>query len=203
LPGDLPNASTLLGTNNSNGGVNNGDGNGNGTIDDYGTPGTVYPYNNEVSFFWAQLGAAGLVAGTYPAGYVRATPGVNVPASAFGNGAGWSLGSSPGVIFGSTTETYFQSYPNIFLFGAAPSGGPDQPNVVPVLTPSDSYSIDKKIDDGLPASGNVIVEGYQFLNGSYPGGVTLNCSTTNVASTAAYDLTITTPTCLMLFTNMW
>jgi hypothetical protein len=57
-----------------------------------------------------------------------------------------------------------------------------------MFTPSDAYSIDSKIDDGLPASGTVVqvdTPGFSDVEYGYPA-----CTTTTVAATAQYALSL-------------
>ena len=58
----------------------------------------------------------------------------------------------------------------------------------PFLTPQETWSIDTKIDDGRPATGIMITD--KSTSSFAPG-----CSTTNVAATSAYALSVDVQLC--------
>lgn len=156
LPGDMPTATNFWGT--DSGCPNTGysgaeavpktatcNGDGNGRID------TTY----ESMRAWQQLANAGFIQGEYSGiqgnanAYSLAT-GTDVPASRI-PACGWMVGFIPA--FSSQTGIPATATQGTYL--ALVAGGDDQ-GFPPCLTPAESYSIDTKIDDGIPASGNVI-----------------------------------------------
>jgi hypothetical protein len=58
----------------------------------------------------------------------------------------------------------------------------------------DAYTIDEKIDDGLPATGKVVT----YRPAANPG-----CATANVESTARYDVTNTAIACSLISRNAY
>jgi prepilin-type N-terminal cleavage/methylation domain-containing protein len=127
------------------------DGNGDGELQD--------PNNNgesgEIFTFWQHLSLARLINGEFT-GSAGANDeahhivGTNTPVSKF-SGAGWGIefyDASPG------TDFFNISYDgNILEFGA-PQNNNDMDD--PIMIPEDAWNIDKKLDDGKPAQGNII-----------------------------------------------
>ncbi len=156
LPGDMPTATNFWGTDAGcpNTGYSAGEavpktatcnGDGNGRID------TFY----EAMRAWQQLADAGFIQGSYSGIQGNASAyslaiGTDVPASKV-PGCGWMIGYVP------TTYIVQAPYSTTYQLGtylALTSGGWDL-HYPPCLTPSESYGIDLKIDDGLAYSGNV------------------------------------------------
>jgi len=157
LPGDMPTATNFWGT--DSGCPNTGysaaeavpktatcNGDGNGRID------TAY----ESMRAWQQLADAGFIQGGYSGiqGNANANSlaiGTDVPASRV-PGCGWMMGYIPAKAFGegSYDEAYQQGTYLAFIAGGADINYP------PCLTPTETYGIDAKIDDGLAYSGNMI-----------------------------------------------
>ncbi len=139
---------------------------------------------------WQQLANAGLMEGSYlgylDAGGTKLTLGVNVPRSKL-SGAGWTLiHRSTAVgnpIWGVSTQ--------FIQFGAEGSnnlwGG--------ILVPEEVWNIDTKMDDGLPETGSVMVDGIANTC------VTPNAFASVAAAGRAYNLSSTNKTC-MLFIRM-
>lgn len=149
LPGDLKNAEQFWGDGDSTGDTWNGDGN--GVIDEPSAASAPGEYFT----FWQQLALGGLIPGEYSGLAGGSKPyhaliGENVPASKYSNG-GWSILNSDWT--GGHTQSYAINYGNHFRFGAQNG---DRPTDEPLLTPADAWNLDTKIDDGLPAKGNVI-----------------------------------------------
>lgn len=133
---------------------------------------------NEVFAVWQHLAKAGLIEGQFtgvPVGGASAAAGVNVPAGPM-DGSGYMFLSVEEI--GATTPTkafypsfYYGNYGTyrgrpgtLLLFGYIASGSlPDGP----LLVPKEAYYIDAKIDDGLPAAGQVT--GYLNYAVSHPG----------------------------------
>lgn len=154
LAGDCPNATTYFGAENAtpatcqttaSTGTLTCDGNGDGQVAD-----TTY----EMFRFWQQLAIAGLIKGKYTgvsgaSGSAHHILGTNAPSSAI-NGAvfGFSYFNYPN----GDSNTYAMNYENTFWFGAVTVSRPQNP----VFSPAEAQVIDKKIDDGKPATGFVI-----------------------------------------------
>jgi prepilin-type N-terminal cleavage/methylation domain-containing protein len=207
LPGDFTGAQALWGTPSVGScptATNNGttdpvtatcNGNGDGVI---GAPaGPSWPNNgslNSYEFFlaWKHLANAGFVDGNYtgvtgPASSYNSVVGVNVPASQI-PGAGYTL------FYAYLPNGSSLDYPNIvghvLQFGSASSVYYNTSNAA--LTPTEALSIDTKLDDGLPAYGNV-----RSPNQNQSGNA--NCVTSNTASQATYYTTYNGIACSLGF----
>lgn len=157
-PGDFPSASEIW--------QGAGNGNGDGRIE--GASGT-YP---ETIFFWNHLSRAGLIGGTYSGipGYPR--PGIQIPGTAYQHNGGylvwWQDNNSD---FGEPS-----SRGNYLGLGGNQNSSSDH-NGEGFLIPQDAYTIDSKIDDGLPVSGRFIAKkgnsapSEECRTGNYPSGV--------------------------------
>lgn len=129
FPGDMPNASTFFV------GINNGDGD--GRIEYTGGGVT----SNEGNLAWQHLSAAKLVEGVYSGG-PDAIPGETAPVSkSAGGGGSYVL----------NFNTDIGNHLVLGLAGGAGAGLIDDP----ILSPGFAYSVDKKLDDGIPEAGNV------------------------------------------------
>lgn len=188
LPGDLPTAATLWGTDSSgcpSGGGATGtcNGNGDGKIGSFcssGSLSTTYAYESFRA--WQQLNSANLVitsltptgtAGTF-------SPGVNVPGSSI-KGAGFSLMWIDDPTLCSNNYGLIASsgrYGNVLTFASG--------STATVLTPEDAAGIDGKIDDGIPNSGKVRAPGT---------GAQANCT----ATSTTYNITYTRKACSLMF----
>ena len=160
LPGDMKNATSFWGDNatacadaaitDGSPGTCNGDGD--GTIEAASAANTT----GEMFQFWVQLSKAGLSGGrlTGIAGSTNAVHCVlatNCPASKR-DGAVWSVYYVGGKYAGSA-NVYSLEYGNyFFLGGQATTGLP----ITALFKPEEAYSIDLKIDDGKPGTGEVI-----------------------------------------------
>ena len=109
------------------------------------------------------------------------TPGIQTPASKYGDNTGWVPVPGSGYSAGSATvfNTDYGTGHILIISNISWTG----------LTPKDAWSIDKKIDDGKPGMGNVIL--YQWA------------TCTNAANksdlTATYTLTVTSASCGLFF----
>ncbi len=200
LPGDFNNATAFWynstscpGTNLTAGSCN---GNGDGYINRVGGSGF-----DEDLMAWKHLVYAGMITGNYTGQYTTATQNdfnpntsvspatVNVPASKYNNG-GW---------FFDTIQVNGNMVGGVFLY----FGGfvANSTNVGKILLTNDAYNIDTKLDDGIPMSGSVRGAWYDgtynsnniFGNGG-TAGTTCASGTSNT-----YNLTLTTPSCIMQF----
>lgn len=177
LPGDMPTATNFWGT--DAGCPNTGysaaeaapktatcNGDGNGRIDTFA----------EAMRAWQQLANAGFIEGMYSGiqGNADANSiavGTDVPTSKVPS-CGWIMGFLPNARLVTDVGGWATITTNPGTYFQLTSGGLDQ-SYPGCLTPAESYSIDTKIDDGSPASGNVIEGGYIFFQGleSYPNTV--------------------------------
>jgi prepilin-type N-terminal cleavage/methylation domain-containing protein len=157
LPGDCPNASDFGFT--PPAGYNWINGDGNGHIDNYlSVPG--HEDLGEPQYLFAELSQAGLIGGDdppFPAQHGPLVPGSNYPTY-----NGWwiyyvpIIGTSPGLQVSSIPSHAFAMMSGIY-------------NVYPgFITPTTSYQIDSKIDDGMPTTGAVQV-GFSYVGGQSGG----------------------------------
>ncbi len=135
-------------------------GNGDGEI---GTNATTY----ERFRFWQQLANAELIEGSYTGvrgagNSSHAVLSENVLASKL-SGAGWTI-----LHWDITGDSgnFDNNYSNHLLFGAAQATGS---TASPVLAPEEAWNIDKKLDDGMPARGNVIASHYTTCTNATAG----------------------------------
>jgi prepilin-type N-terminal cleavage/methylation domain-containing protein len=167
LPGDMPNATEFWGSawgaTCPMGWAATGDlketcnGNGNGRLNTSGGNMNLYV---EMFMFWQHLANAGLIQGQY-VGSARwhrddAIIGFNVPPSKLSN-AGWTL-----------RDDLFDDHvgnPHSGMYGLASNtplqfGGDESIHelTMPVFTPEEAWSIDKKIDDGNGSMGKVVMD---------------------------------------------
>jgi prepilin-type N-terminal cleavage/methylation domain-containing protein len=137
-----------------------GEGDGNGVIEGNNTNNAglnngLYEATGETVTFWVDLSTANLIEGGFTAGSETTWPNVNpmkatttpsvsayFPAAKIGNGAYILVFSMNGL-------NYYNISGNTFV----QQNGPTYTG--PVLSVAQAYSIDKKIDDGLPQSGRV------------------------------------------------
>lgn len=145
--------------------------------------------------FWQHLVNAGLIEGKYagitvpggelPGAYRNCLGGYNVPSGKISNSEFhiWNLGYLPAPGGG---WAYEGDYGHIFLFGQKDPNG-DIPEFE-ILTPKEAFSLDSKIDDGIPSTGNMRT--YKNFT---------NCVTTAVVATAQYKLDYASPACQAIF----
>lgn len=175
LPGDMPDA-----TMHWSGDAHNGDGD--GFIDDLDPVGTGY---SEPVQFWKHLQLAGeldisMTGRQDPcANCVMLTANENAPGSSITNGI-WVPGYDA---TNALTGTPTVAASNFMVFtGDRNTGGYAPPQ--PILTPAEAFSIDRKVDDSVATTGEVI------------GTPTANC-----ASGDEYQATLDTKECALIFLN--
>ena len=169
LPGDMPNAEA------SSFGLTSRsytDGNNNGVIDNW-----VNVFTGEVSLFWNDLANAGLIGGNFiyiGGGY--GTTGYNlapqtgaeiakyIPPAKLGSGNYiyiWNGGVDPQIWMGGGNNgvNYFglAQVQNVVGYSLGGVGGTNS-----YIKVRDAYDIDKKIDDGLPQTGDVIAAYWSY-----------------------------------------
>ncbi len=187
MPGDMSNATSYWGAETCPGsasatgatGTCNGDADG---IIDYIDWTTIS--GNESYRVWEHLSLAGLIPGSYtglPATGVSTTAGV----------AGVSLpGSRSNSVFAMVTITAGSYLSSVFYNLYGNMIGNYRADFTTSLTPPELNSLDAKYDDGRPGYGAISAQNSTVSTG---------CTSTDVASTAAYILTTTTATCWAYF----
>jgi prepilin-type N-terminal cleavage/methylation domain-containing protein len=206
IPGDMTNATAFWGDNSSacadaavadgTPGTCNGDGN--GRVDVGGNGGETA----ERFQVWNQLALAGLIEGTYTGvagsgGGNDHVAGENSPAGKVGQ-SGWGFYYND-VISGHAT--YFDgSYGNTLLLGGVSSGSARDNQ--PLVSPEEIWGVDKKVDDGMPATGRLVPRNRM-------NGCTLRSDGSAMTSDAAgaadigalYNLSDSSVACAFLFKN--
>jgi prepilin-type N-terminal cleavage/methylation domain-containing protein len=170
LPGDLTQqVATSFGFATRSGLVGQGDGNGK-----IGVSGQYGVQCGESLMFWIDLSTAHLIDGTFTGvapvdGCITIAPSTwdfYFPAAKLG-------GSNHIVVFGGDGSVKPGCLNNCYEIEAMPAltlAGSGVPNTTYGLTVQQAYSIDTKIDDGLPLSGNVMPDG-QFLTYAVNNGL--------------------------------
>lgn len=192
IPGDMNNASSFW--------TGVGDGNGNGQLNNTAAVGT-----NEISLFWVHLANAGLAEGTYTAvAGTTLTPGTHNPRSKISQ-AGWNVAGLGSVGVDGTASATNATAPAASTFYAGQYGNPlllgtGTDALLPggFLRSEEAWNIDKKSDDGLPATGTVRTLESQgnATAGSGCGNLATDTSATLIGST--YDLANTSGTACSL-----
>ncbi len=207
LPGDFAGASNIWAGNcdsNNDGAItvaDTGNGDGNGRIITQGTAAT-YP---EQYCAWSHLRNAGMIDGNYTGirgalGGQHRIPGTNIPASQL-QPAGWALVS---VVLGDGNNVFNQllyntseTPPNhVLWFGGtstAPAAATTNNMQGVVLTANEAYTIDSKLDDGMPGMGKVMAQD------NTPTVAGVNAATDCHSSISAYNLTTSNPRCALVF----
>lgn len=197
LPGDMANATGFWGTATACPGDSTSPGTGtatcNGDASRAITPDAAS--SNETFRFWQHLANAGMAEGSF-SGVTNSTTGTdmvarlghNVPQSRI-VGAGWSIQHLPSADIASTS--YFEgNYGHVFSFGGVSGTNATRGGVLP---PIDAYSIDEKMDDGLPATGQVRT--LESLGGTCTD---LAASASLARTQSAYHFSLRTPACSLL-----
>ena len=203
LPGDLDRATRYWGRMNNNADcvTNSGasvdaagtcDGDGDGDIGNA----AAASESGEKFALWRHLALAGLMEGSYTG--LAGSGGVNdsklqenVPSSKAGNTIGWSVHDWGKVE--DSTSIFDGIYEVSLIVGAETTASMTQDDF---LTPEEMWSIDKKMDDGMPAVGSVVPR------------VRGNCTDKTIALAdsddlnAVYNLTNTDEDCAIVFRNM-
>jgi type II secretory pathway pseudopilin PulG len=169
-------------------------GDGDGYIDNAdATPGAP----SEPFQFWRQLQLADAldiaVTGTNgPAATVDLQPGQNIPAGKI-TGSGWYVGFDASAVLG--TGRMFDIAPpgNFMLFAGATTSATIGASI---LTPTEAYNIDRKIDDGIPGQGDVIGFGWNNTCSTPTSG---GAASNNYAT--QYQSTVETQQCALVFLN--
>lgn len=186
LPGDIIDATNFWGDDTTS--TPAGERCSDATVTD-GNPGTCNGNGNgsmadgyEPFRAWQQLTLAKYLTGSYTGIQNGAVSlGTNVPRSRVQN-SGWTFGNNTSVA--GTGNWFNQDLSNYLDFGA-PNGTVTDGAAI---SPSDAWQVDKKVDDGAPNTGKVIV-----MKPSYAS--VANCATTSVEATTQYKRTYTGIAC--------
>jgi prepilin-type N-terminal cleavage/methylation domain-containing protein len=192
LPGDITNATAFWGAmstgacpNASATGTQTCNGDGNGLIEWLWAGDNVEPF-----IFWQHLSNAGLMLGKYSGSWSGAySPANSLSAKSFS--AYWYTNYYGNVTI-ARTDHFSGSHGHDFMMFSSNGSG--------ILTPSEMWNIDKKFDDGKPASGKII--------GKESDGVPCHSvaasNATDLTNIAAYNLTNDSLGCTeIIFTNVW
>jgi prepilin-type N-terminal cleavage/methylation domain-containing protein len=187
LPGDITNATSFWGsmtgtcpTNvTAQTGTQTCNGDGDGIVTGMKGGSTLINDAHEFLIFWQHLSNAGLIAGTFKGfwpGWSEYGTGGYV--SKVGKNATWAGGGyAASTVLISDISRFEGNYGNTISLR-------DNINYIPILTPSEVWNIDKKIDDGLPGMGKMVT--------LESGGVNCNnvaaSNSVALAQTATYNL---------------
>ena len=162
LPGDIPDpTATQYGFTARGSLQGQGDGNGilEGNYNNNNNSGAVGNLQDagETPMFWVDLSIAGLIGGGFNTASAFTLPVANIPGSAIPS---WfpsaKIGGNYVFVFSYNNTNYYQIEP-ITGLGAVGAGSGAVTLGQRTMTSQQAYVIDTKIDDGLPASGTVIV----------------------------------------------
>lgn len=187
--GTCPNATAGTGTQTCNG-------NGDGRVLESGAA----SQSNERFLFWQHLSNAGLIQGAFTgiAGSTNNTHHlvkVNSPASEL-NETGWSAEYTND--FNNDTQRFNGIYNLMLLFGASTHAT----YYDPVMKPEEMWSMDSKMDDGLPAAGKLVVRN-RVSCALAANNAALTTSTADAAKLdAIYNLNDTSLRCAGIFRNV-
>lgn len=161
LPGDINNASKR--------GLGNHDGNGDGLIEDGTADNTPDTFGYEISYFWEHLNKAGFADGAYDGDQNNGTIGETFPQAKHGGGI----------------IVYAENGINYYHVGLQDStqGTPRVLNFANTLVPEDAFSVDNKIDDGLPLKGKLVARSASCTEN--PSSYTCAATPINVTSGGA------------------
>jgi prepilin-type N-terminal cleavage/methylation domain-containing protein len=218
LPGDLPNAVKFWGVqaggtsdeidticqnldrNTPSTTTSTCNGNGDGKIGTNWNNNLAFASNFEVFRFWQHLSNAGLIAGTfsgvtdstindYTDGPVT-TAGLNVLEGKISTSG--FLYSSWGNVTNGAMNAFNVYYGDVMIFGKTNCNGGAVYHCYPsaILTPAETYIIDKKTDDGLPGNGNIVVFGI---------AQNPNCASSMDPETSIYLVNETNKNCGLIF----
>ncbi len=206
LPGDMTNATLFWGRLNSNADcVSNSspasavaapgacDGNGNRLVN-----ASAASQSAEMFQFWRHLSNAGLIEGSYTGitgslGSTHAIGGENAPNSRLSPGI-WAT-YAWGDVSGNLT-LFDANYGNSLMMGGAhASAAPTNA----IVKPQEMWNLDKKLDDGMPALGKMLVRS-RFGCAMAADGTALTTSTADAAKLdAVYNLSNATNQCMFVF----
>ena len=187
IPGDIDGDKFGL-TGGCNGTANAGDGD--GIIED--SAGAITLHDSEISCFWSNLTTNGkeLISGVYDGdeGAASATVndvvGENLPKMKFGS-RGWGV--------------FFVGTDNYFTTGVIGANALDEYDTAEAFVPIDAFSVDSKIDDGDPFSGDIQATDGQII--ATPNPNLQAASATFAAAEAAAPGTVNATSCANRITS--
>ncbi len=205
LPGDMLNAEDFWGSPGGNPancpatagtGTETCNGNGDGIM----TAGSAAEYG-EWFTFWQHLANAGLIEGNYT-GIAGTSAGdtiarVNAPTGKMST-SHWFI-RNRGTMSGSGSM-FDNVYNNMLQLGGDRSGDEPADNF---LIPEDMWNIDTKIDDGMPATGLVVVRSRLDCTTLSDGSTITNSAAHAAESDAIYNLSSTTIACSIIFRDVF
>jgi prepilin-type N-terminal cleavage/methylation domain-containing protein len=163
-------------------------GSGNGFIGgSTGTPLAIGSNYYESLRAWQQLANAGFIEGQYSGADGTSThyvPGINIPTSKIKqSGYTLSYAAPTGMngTAGAVAGVFGANYRHIIVFGITTGLGLTQPANIAGLQADDAQSIDQKIDDAQPGTGNVLT----YTNNA--ASPTPSCASSAVESSAMYS----------------
>ncbi len=99
-----------------------------------------------------------------------------------------------------TNKSYDTPAANMLVFGAA-AGTDNGPPIDVIFKPGDAFSVDSKMDDGKPGTGNWIA--YMGGGDNFASGTGCTKSTNNTDYSKDYNLAITSLQCAFLIFGGW
>jgi len=155
----------------------------------------------EQTRFWQHLMNAEMIEGQYSGAYHGGSYGrdeTNSPTGAF-NSSIWTI-----VYVGSITVSarmFIGEYSNVLYIQKLDPTSTSPFPLLPFLSNEEIYNIDKKIDDGLPAQGEVTV--YAPFGTGLDECATDSAPVTSSSLNATYKLDSITPVCVLFFRNQF
>jgi prepilin-type N-terminal cleavage/methylation domain-containing protein len=211
LPGDMPNATQFwgvaaggsgtgidatcsqLGDTSPSTGTETCNGNGDGSVSGNGVVPVTNAYYYERFRFWQHLANDGELPDHFtgvrgPGAFNDHVPGWNSPSSRYPSAEWTTFGARTGGCYSGSASVWNGCLGNMFELRNENDAS------YPVMPAVDAYTIDAKIDDGLPATGKVV---------TYKAAANPGCTTTNVEATALYNVTNAAIACSLIFTNAY
>ena len=141
--------------------------------------------------YWQHLANAGLISGQFN-GLAGTVPGTNVPGSKFSPDAYWGVWNRPTAFSGDANAFDGPPVWNNYITIASTTGHG-------VMSPSDAWNVDVKMDDGMPATGKIMSNWGAALSATSTACTTAASSAT---LTAHYALTNENKDCVLWFNNI-
>ena len=209
LPGDMANATNFWGAaaadsnacsnldhNSPSVGKETCNGNGNSSVfGDVSPTATDTAAYYERFRFWQHLTNGGILPGHYvgvrgPVSEIDHVPEWNSPGSRYENAVWSTIGNDTGEdgCYIGDPGLYDGCQGNVFELRNTNDG------MIPIMPATDAFSIDSKLDDGIPSSGKVAT----YKSPRNPG-----CTTSDIDENAQYNLINTAIACSLIFSNAY
>ena len=192
LPGDMPNATQYWGVLNAvpatcqttaATGTPTCNGNGNGVVEN----------QPEQLRFWQHLANAGLIKGTYTGTIVS----VAQPLAIDVNTIGLTNRLTLSILYGQYSAGDFFFSQDTSPINILQLASPSSP-AAGVLSASDAYRLDEKMDDGKPAYGMVLAPKKSWPTAAAYGALSaLNCTTSDTPTSATYNTAASGKSCVI------